>query len=509
MLQPADAHDLADRLTDSGYTFDSVADRLGCAATDALARNTTLAISDSLGEATDCQADLIRLFLLHEEVQTDRAAAALGALAPLLDAGVLTAADPKTPDTKLETDLVRAAIEIRPYAASTNPAEACFDGWVAHDLNPTLDGRLDRPRGDYVLGLSPASTTLSQLTIRRPISTALDLGTGCGVQSLHLAAHAGRVVATDLNPRAVGFARLTASLNRLDIDVREGSLYEPVADDAFDLIVTNPPYVMSPPTGERLVYRESGFTGDGLVEQVVRGGAARLHPGGTLQVLGNWAITDEQPWQDRLAAWIQPTGADALVLQRERLDVYEYIEVWLHDAGLVGKPEYAARYRAWLDYFAAQGIIGVGMGWIMVHNAGRAAPDLRFEEWPHAVVQPVGDAFAAHQLGVDEASLSDDDLMSATWRLHSGVDVETLGRPGDADPEHVVFRQHYGFARAVEVDTALGAVLGASDGELNAATLIFAVADILDADADALADELRPRLRQLICQGYLSRVVPA
>lgn len=500
MLDSTDAHALAGRLADAGYTLEETTGRLGDAAVGALARNTTLAARDALGEATDAQADLTRLFLLHDAVPASRVAAALGDPAPLLDAGVLAR----------DGDDLRAALEIRPYAATADPGEpGGFDGWVAHDLLPTLDGRIDAPRPDYVLGLSPASSTLAQMTVRRPVGSALDLGTGCGVQSLHLATHADRVVATDLNPRAVDFARLTTALNGLEVDVREGSLYEPVADERFDLIVTNPPYVMSPPTGERLVYREGGFAGDGLVEQVVRGGAARLNPGGTLQVLGNWAITDDQPWEERLTGWIAPTGADALVLQRERLDVYEYIEVWLHDAGLVGKPEYAGRYREWLDYFAAHGITGVGMGWIMLHAAGRERPDLRFEEWPHAVVQPVGDAFADHQRGVAEADVTDDDLLSATWTLNPGVDLETLGRPGEADPEHVVYRQRFGFARAVEVDTALGAVLGASDGELNAATLIHAVADILDADADALAADLLPRLRDLIRQGYLARSEPA
>ena len=500
MFENLDARLLARRLRDAGYSFESVADRLGDAAIDALARNTTPATRDALGADTDAQADLIRLFMLHDALPADRVARALGQPAPWVDAGLLAAVAPGG-----ATDLV-AAVEIRPYAATSDPGTpGAFDGWVAHDLLPTLDGRLDRPRPDYVLGLSPASSTLAQMTIRRPVGSALDLGTGCGVQSLHLATHADRVVATDLNPRAVSFARLTGALNELILDVREGSLYEPVSDETIDLIVTNPPYVMSPPTGERLVSREGGFTGDRLVEQVVRGGGARLNPGGTLQVLGNWAMTDDASWQDRLAGWIRPTGADALVLQRERLDVYEYIEVWLHDAGLVGDPSYATRYREWLDYFAAQGITGVGMGWIMLHNAGRDQPDLTFEEWPHAVVQPVGVAFAAHQAGVADADIGDDDLLEATWVLHPGVDLETLGRPGEADPEHVVYRQRYGFGRAVEVDTALGAVLGASDGELDTATLITAVADILDADAEALADELLPRLRELIRQGYLSR----
>ena len=491
MLDRVHAAALADRLRSAGYTLEEVTDRLGAEATDALARNTTLAARDALGDAADAQAALVRMFLLHDTVSPDAAGAALGDLGPLEEAGIVAAT----------SDGVRAGLEVRPYAAAG--AGVDFSGWIANDLIPILDGRLGRSRPDYVLGASPASTTLAQMTIRRPVARALDLGTGCGIQSLLLAGHADHVVATDLNPRAVAMAGLTAGLNGLDLDLRTGSLYEPVADEKFDLIVTNPPYVMSPPTGERLVYREGLFSADELVRWVVVEGADRLAPGGTLQVLGNWAVTDDEDWTDRLRRWVEPTGCDALVLQREHLDAYEYIEVWLNDAGLVGTDEYAARYRAWLDYFDALGITGVGMGWIMLHRSGSTTPDVRLEEWPHAVHQPLGEAFAAHLAGV-AAATSDADLLARAWRLDERVDVETLGRPGAEDPEHIVYRQRYGFGRAVEVDTALGAVLGACDGDLTAAQIVGAVASILEVDADALAAEVVPRLRQLVVEGYLA-----
>ena len=493
MLSRTHAAALADRLRAAGYNLADTTGRLGSEATDALARNTTLAARDALGDADDALATLVRLFLLHDTVEPDSATAALGPTGPLEEGGILTAT----------AGGVRAGLEIRPYAAAG--AGVDVDGWIANDLIPILDGRLGRSRTDHVLGASPASTTLAQLTIRRPVGRALDLGTGCGIQSLLLAGHADQVVATDLNPRAVAMARLTAGLNGLDLDVRPGSLYDPVADDTFDLIVTNPPYVMSPPVGERLVYREGMFSADELVRRVVVDGAAHLAPGGTLQVLGNWAVTGEEPWPDRLRRWIEPTGCDALVLQREHLDPYEYIEVWLNDAGLVGTDEYLPRYRQWVDYFDALGITGVGLGWITLHRAGRSTPDLVLEQWPHAVHQPLGEAFAAHQAGVEAASVSDADLLGTAWRLDDRVDVETIGRPGAEDPEHIVHRQRYGFGRAVEVGTALGAVLGASDGDLTAAQIIDAVADILDADAAALVGELTPRLRELVRQGYLVR----
>lgn len=493
MLEPFVAHDLAVRLRDAGYSYDAVAERLGTPGLDGLARNTTVPADRALAGAIDPQATLIRAFALQQDVACADLAAALGdldRLTPILDAA--------------SDDTVRAAIEIRPYAFTDDHGE--HSGWLASDLTPTLDGRLAAPRDDFVLGLSPASVTLAQLTMRNPRGRALDLGAGCGIQSVHLATHVDQVVATDLNPRACAMTALTAALNGLTVDVRRGSLYEPVAGEGFDLIVTNPPYVMAPPDASRLVYREGSFTADGLVRAVVAGAATQLNRGGALQVLGNWAITADQPWQDRLASWIAPTGCDALVLQRERLDPFEYIEIWLADAGLVGTPDYAKRYAEWVDYFDALGIVGVGLGWLTLYNTGNAQPELRFDEWPHQVQSGLGEAFAEFPDAARAAHLPDDQLSAGTLTLDPAVTSEALGRPGAADPEHIVFRRGTGFGRAVEVDTALAGVAGACDGELPLGVLIDAVADLLDADAAALRADLLPRLRPLIADGFLRLV---
>ncbi len=494
VLSVAVAHDLADRLRSAGYSYDAVAERLGAEGLDGLARNATIPADRALAGARDPQVTLIRAFALQQDVPAAALTAALGDLEPL--APILAGGT--------DADTVRAAIEIRPYAFTDDHGE--HSGWLASDLTPTLDGRLAEPRDDFVLGLSPASVTLAQLTMRNPRARALDLGAGCGIQSLHLATHIDHVVATDLNPRACTMTALTAALNGIDVDVRQGSLYQPVEGERFDLIVTNPPYVMSPPDASRLVYREGSFTADGLVRAVVTGAAAHLNPGGALQVLGNWAITVDQPWQDRLAGWIAPTGCDALVLQRERLDPFEYIEIWLADAGLVGTPDYAVRYAEWADYFEALGIVGVGLGWLTLYNTGHAQPEVRFDDWPHQVHAGLGDAFAEFPDAARAARLPDDTLLGTAWTLDPAVTSEALGRPGAADPEHLVFRRGTGFSRAVEVDTALAAVTGACDGDLPLGVLIDAVADLLDADAAALREDLLPRLRPLLADGYLRRV---
>lgn len=415
-------------------------------------------------------------------------AALAGLVPPMLGANLLAAED----------DLVRAEVDLRPYASDDGAA-----GWVAADLTPGLDTRTAPIRPDYVLGVSSASSTLAQLTLRRPVARALDLGTGCGVQSLHLARHAERVVATDLNPRALTLARLTADLNRVSLDLRHGDLYAPVERERFDLIVTNPPYVISPPTGERLTYREGRFIGDGLVEAVVRGGVEHLTDGGVLQVLGNWAHVRGQDWTDRVGGWLGD-GLDVHVVERETLEPAEYVELWLADAGLSGAPDYRERYTAWCDYLDHLRIEAVGMGWLLARRTDAPTPYRRVESWPYAVEQPAAPALTAEldAVGRDQ-QMSDADVLGRRWQLADDVTEESVSVPGAADPTSIVLRQHRGLRRAVPVDTAQAAVLGACDGELALDLIVTTVADLLGLDQTVLRAATLDRVRTLAVDGLL------
>jgi methylase of polypeptide subunit release factors len=476
---------LREDLVAAGFTLDGVRDRLGETGLAGLERNSSFPAAAALADATDAQADLVRLFVLGRPVPAVRVADVLSVAAELTEAGLL----------RTDGDILRSEVELKPYGTDR------MTGWICSDPTP-LDGRNVQPRPDFVLGASPASRTLTQLVPPGHVGSVLDLGTGCGIQALNLDADA--IVATDLNPRALDLARISLGLSGVDASLRLGSLYEPVAGERFDLIVTNPPYVISPPAPERLVYRETGFSGDDLMRRVVTGAPAHLAGGGTLVVLGNWAITD-QPFEDRLAGWIEPTGCDALVLQRERLDVYSYIELWLADAGLVGTPGYDRSYAEWLDYFAASGITAVGMGWLALRKAGRERPELRIEEWPHLVHQPVGEAIAAFFDAIDDTRADDAELLSTRWRTHPGLVQETLGEPGAADPQHLVLRQHYGLGRALEPGTELAAVVGACDGELPLGALVDAVASLTGAEPVSLRSDVLAAVRRLVVEGFLQR----
>ncbi|WP_107773248.1 DUF7059 domain-containing protein [Nocardioides sediminis] len=472
---------LRDALVAADFTYDGVAGLMGEAPHRALSRNET---TPGLRRTTDGSplATLTRLFLLQAPVTHEAAEAALpGLVDRLCNAGIL----------EQSVGEVAARLDCRPYRTDDQ------DLWIVSDLTPGLDGAPNRVGSDHVLGISSASTSLAQLTIREPVGRALDLGTGCGVQALHLAAHAAEVVATDVNTRALWMTRLNAALNEVDVDVREGSFFEPVRGERFDLVATNPPFVISPATGERLVYRDSGLPGDRVVEDIVRQAPDLLADGGWCQVLGNWVIERGRAWDERLASWLD-AGCDALVVQREVVDPSEYVELWLKDAGLHGSDDYVRRYDTWLSWFDEHGIEGVGFGWIDLHRTGGGRHELL--DWPYDVEQPIGPAIAEWGAAVGTEVSVDDHLVARPDLLQ-----ETQGRPGAEDPSTIVLRQQRGLRRARQVDTLEAAFVGACDGDLSVDQIVGALAQILGRDAGDVRRELLPLAGELVAEGFLTR----
>jgi hypothetical protein len=479
---------LRDALAAADYTYDGVAELLGATAHAALSRNeTTPGLRGTTGGGP--LETLTRLFLLQTPVPVEQAEAALpGLVDRMCNAGIL----------EQSVSEVAARLDIRPYAAPDEHGER--DLWIVSDLTPGLDGSHNRVGSDHVLGISSASGSLAQLTIREPVDRALDLGTGCGVQALHLGTHAERVVATDVNRRALWMTELNVELNQVrGIEVRDGSFFEPVRGEAFDLIATNPPFVISPATGERLVYRDSGLPGDRVVEDIVRAAPDHLNEGGWCQILANWVIARGTPWDERLGSWLDGT-CDALVVQREVVDPGTYVELWLKDAGLQGSADYVRRYDTWLGWFDEQGIEAVGFGWVNLRRVpeGSTTGAADFLVWPYDVEQPIAPAIhqwgAALRVSVDEHS-----------RLVVRPDIrqETLGAPGVEDPETIVLRQQRGLRRARQADTVEAALVGACDGELTVGQILDALAKLLDLDAGRARTTYLPVVSELVREGFL------
>jgi methylase of polypeptide subunit release factors len=342
-------------LLEHGFTADGVLTVLGADGFAALGRGEGQPARHALADVADEPlTDLIRLFLLGEAVPESRAAAAVPL--PAAEAVGLIAAVEETAE-----DQVRARVHLQPYATPSGDAFVAsdFPAWVGRPGGQGL-------RADHVVGIGGASVTLATITPRDVVASTLDLGTGCGVQALMAAGHSAGVVATDRSERALAMARRTAGLSGVAFDCRAGSLFEPVAGEAFDLIVANPPFVISPHA--RYVYREAPLRADDLSRTVVQQAAEHLRPGGVAVLLANWLHTAEQSWHDRLAAWA-PVGTQMWVAQREQLTAPEYVEVWLRDAPEQSGSEHERRYAEWLTYFDDLAATGVGFGWIVLRRS--------------------------------------------------------------------------------------------------------------------------------------------
>ena len=377
LLPPAELDRLRAALTEH-FTDEAVQDLLGPVGRGAHSRGDLAGVGRSVraagGSAT---ATLARLFLLGRAVP---AAAAAAALAPLSLAAAEAAGLVIT-----SSDETRAALDVRPYGERDGAG-----WWVVSDL--AADVRPDPLPADHVLGVGSAALTLAQATPRDPIGAALDLGTGCGVQALHLSRHAAAVTGTDVSARALRFAATTAALNGQRWELRRGSLLEPVAGRQFDLVVANPPFVVSPGSVEH-DYRDGGLAGDEVSRRLVSGIPALLAPGGTAQLLANWIVPRNGSWQDRLTGWLAGTGCDAWVWQRELADPGEYIALWLRDAGhRPGTPEWTTRYERWAEWFEAAGVAAIGMGLVTLWRRGPGEPGeaaIVCEDVPQALEQPV------------------------------------------------------------------------------------------------------------------------
>lgn len=568
---------LAADLTALDYSVAGVAAHLGEPAYDALGRDQLVpALLATRGDDTPLCV-LIRLWLLAEPVPAEQLAAALpltgiggllslglveGVLAPgTVDSAEATGVSESTGTNLAPADateskgpnghaMLQASVDLRPYSWSDESGTPNL--WVASDL--AAHQRPGVLRKDHVLGIGQASLTLAQSVIRRRVARALDLGTGCGIQAFHLLRHADHVTATDISVRALAFTRFNLLLNADVLDVNrsqladrvtlvEGNLLEPVADARFDLVVSNPPFVITPrrpgeSAADQFTYRDGGMAGDDLVATLVRTLPDILAPGGTVQMLGNWELRDADDggtdpdggaaevggtdsdggadphpdWTVRPRNWV-PNGVDAWFIQRELADPYLYTETWLQDASESrDRNGYVEQYGAYLDDFAARAVsaIGFGMIWLRRPADGRTRSLFRFEDVTHPIEQPIGPHLAAAVERVDWLTVAQaaDDVGAAHLIVAEDVTEERHARPGAEHPGVILLRQGAGLRRTNLLSTELAGFVSACDGELSAAQIAGALAALLGHDdspqeARSFTSQLLDEVANLVTDGFL------
>ncbi|MFF1253354.1 methyltransferase [Pseudarthrobacter sp. NPDC058329] len=515
------------RLVD--YTLDGVAGLLGASAYTALNRDQVipalLAAEQAVrrDEGNTALAAVVRLWLLAEPQRRETLDAALpGIRAEGLETLGLVEPVPGG-------QLLAAKADLRPYGWDANEdGSGGAELWVASDLAAhQQEGVL---RHDHVLGIGQASTTLVQTTFRQHTGRALDLGTGCGIQAFHLLHHCEHVTATDISERALAFTRFNILLNAgaLSVDparlkdrvsLRLGSLLDPVAGEEFGLVVSNPPFVITPRSaGEeasgQFTYRDGGLPGDDIVAALVAGLPAVLAPGGTAQMLGNWEVPAGAAWQERPQGWVPP-GMDAWFIQRETVSPEEYAETWLRDASESrDRQHYKDAYAAYLADFKSRNVEGIGFGMVLLRrplSAGQAVFN-RFEEITYPIEQPIGPHLGAaleRQDWLAANSISDAHLLVA-----DDVTEERHQRPGAEHPGVILLRQGAGLRRTNLLSTELAGFISACDGDLSAGQIAGALEALLGGggagdegfDAGSFRSGLLTEVANLVRDGFL---VPA
>jgi methylase of polypeptide subunit release factors len=492
LLPAAGVASLREALTRAEYTSAGIAARLGAEPAAALGRGdgrAALRLTTSLdpagGVAADPLATLIRLFLCQ---RTESPAAVAAALAPLTlpDAVAAGLVEP-------HGDGLRQGVDLEPYGESW---------WVVSDLPAAARPGVPLP-ADHVLGVGAASETLAGATVRAPVGAALDLGTGCGVQALHLSTHARTVTATDVSRRALRFAATTAALNGLDWDLRHGDLASPVAGRRFDLVVSNPPFVVGPGVATH-TYRDSGRPGDAVCAELVAAAPQLLADGGTMQFLANWAHLAGEDWGDRVAGWIAGTGLDAWVIQREVADPMAYVSLWLADAADTADPD---RRREWLDWFDAQKVEAVGFGLVTLRRGGHDDPVVRVEDLRQQPEPPFGAQVAGWFDRQDW--LRDRDagaVLAARYRAADGLILRQEARLGDGGwaVDRQVLALTGGLRWSEEVDPLVLALVSGCDGSVALRDQLALLSIAHDVAEDALAEVAVPLVAHLVERAFLT-----
>ncbi|MGI9052133.1 MAG: DUF7059 domain-containing protein [Ilumatobacteraceae bacterium] len=470
-----------DVFDDAGYTLDALTERLGPQAFNHLSSGEFAPLLRATRGADRLDV-LARLFLIGEPVTVSAARAALAPVAveQWAAGGLLSVRD----------DEIEGLVAIRPLG---EPGHRL----VVHD-RPDRSGAV---RADHVLGISASTMALAGATIRRPIESALDLGTGCGIQGVLAADHSRRVVATDVNPRALACATLTMELNDLAaVTVRGGDRFDAVGGERFDLIVSNPPFVVSP--SRRYVFRDSGLPLDDLSRSIVRAAPDHLEIGGYCQLLASWAHVRGEDWRARVAGWFEGTGCDALVLEREALDPAAHAASWLRQGG----PDQWSEFDAWIDDAEAHDLEAIGFGLITMRRRQHGVPWFRAETAEQDFAMPCGDHLGAlFELAAFLERHDDGSLLDVTVRAAPDVLLDEHRRASGDGWEVAArrLRQTAGLRTEGDVDPAIASFVLACDGRRPLRQVLAGVADDLDLGADELASAAVPVIRRMIEQAIL------
>lgn len=473
---------LREALRAADFTVTGVARRLPAVRTGLRGQDVPLYERQVSGD--DPLSVLIRLFLLGVPVaraEVERALAPL-ALEDLQEAMVLGVVDGGV--------------------VSLTQLQVVADLLLAGDRDGDM---LARP--DWVAVSSPTARLLEFLTIRQPVRSSLDVGCGSGMHALLAARHSERVTAVDINERALAFTRFNAQLNGVpNVECRQGSWFDPVAGESFDMITSNPPFVVSPES--ELMFRDSPLPADDVSRTVVTEAAAHLVDGGFAHVLCNWALTEGEHWWDPPRRWLSQAGCDAFLLHFGTDDPMSYAALWNGPLRGQDPSAFLPAVDRWLEYYRDRGIGALCSGAVVLRRRTSRRQWIRELSLPRLPEEPAGEDLLRLFQGQDWLSDGADDqrLLDSAFGLPARHEVRQIlsYRAGAYDSQRCAIGRTAGLQLDVAVDPHALQVLLRLDGSRSLGAIAGQVAGELGLDSAAVMAQAANGARDLLRHGLLS-----
>jgi Methyltransferase small domain len=484
---PGAIAELGASLTAAGFSGDGARAALG-SGSEVLARSSDIPLYERRLSGVEPLGTILKLLVLDSPVPVDDARRAFAPLAlERLEAlGILETGGGEA----------RARVRLVPHDELL----------IASDLQ-TPGGRDNRP--EHVAGVHGQSLALSHLTVRRPVETALDVGTGSGIQTILAARHSDRVVATDVNARALNFAAFNCRLNGVDnVEFRLGSFFEPVEGERFGVASCNPPYVISPESA--YLFRDSGLAGDTVSRDLVHAMPEVLEEGAFAAMLVSWVDTPAGDWSAPLRSWVEGSPCDAWLLHIGTDDPLTHAGKWLRPELGFDSSAYAAALDRWLVYFEELGIEAIGSGAVILRRR-EGANWVRTDELNVDRLRAAGEqilrVFAAGDFlsGLaDERELLGERL---TLAPDAQLDQQVVFRDREWMIEEIELVLQEGLRFRAGLDQPTAALLATLDGERTLGEVAEEVARGQGSSRESVQQAALPVASQMLAAGFLERVV--
>jgi SAM-dependent methyltransferase len=427
---------------------------------------------------------IIVLFIFGMPVARDVAEKVLGAeIIDILD---------QTGLAQLSRGQVRSDIRIQPH-----------EGFYF-----VVDPPFGRGKPDDVLGIGPSGNKLSSLTVRKQVKTALDLGCGCGLQALLAARHSERVVAVDISQRSVQFTRFNAGLNAVNnLEVRLGDLFEPVANEQFDLIVCNPPFVVSPE--ESVIYRDSGLPVNGIVRRILADLPNHLTDGGFGHVTCHWAHREEAEWWGPVSDLISPSGCHAWLARQITERPADYAIRWNRQTLRENPRRYQQTIERWYEWYRESGITAITSAFVALNKQTKHKPWIH-----HETVSKNPSGTASEQIiriFSAQTHLStlvhDDELLAEKFHIAVGTQIaeQSAYQSGELTLVESEIRCVPGIGATVRLDVDMTRVVKSLDSDIQLRGVLSHVAMDHGSQLEALTQLAVPIIRKLYSLGLIDR----